>query len=437
MSVMDMNSRMAMAEKLSVPQLQQAIQSGSLPAYIGIPLIEQKNKERSQMAAAQQGQQKPPSVASQILQQAEQGVEQLPSNLPVSQDMAGGGIIAFADEGQVVDPNAPPAPAVPPAAMSKYGGIEAISPEGRATFAEYEGLLKDLRGKGGSEREQAKAMAIFQAGLGIAGGTSPNAFANIAAGAMPAVTQYQSALKDIRKEDRDTLKQMLDLGVSKEQFLQKAQQMGIDVYKADRAYDATMGAARMRTAGERQPRAITTAELDQQEVARAANLLMQQNPNMSREQAESQAYRDLLKIRNPDPSNLTGIAPIINAKNNHVLNATKPAQEALATAMRTGDPKRIEDAKAALKTAEVTASAQFDAYFSGIGAQSNLFNRPPAGANPPPASANPPANPPPAGGGSANIPPAAVEMLRGDPSPERRRFFDATFGAGAAARILK
>jgi hypothetical protein len=103
MSVMDMNSRMAMAEKLSVPQLQQAIQSGSLPAYIGIPLIEQKNKERSQMAAAQGGQQKPPSVASQILQQAEQGVEQLPSNLPVSQDMAGGGIIAFAEGGDAED----------------------------------------------------------------------------------------------------------------------------------------------------------------------------------------------------------------------------------------------------------------------------------------------------------------------------------------------
>jgi hypothetical protein len=102
MSVMDMNSRMAMAEKLSVQQLQQAIQSGSLPAYIGIPLIEQKNKEKSQMAAAQGGQQKPPSVASQILQQAEQGVAQLPSNLP-EQGMAGGGIVAFADGGDAED----------------------------------------------------------------------------------------------------------------------------------------------------------------------------------------------------------------------------------------------------------------------------------------------------------------------------------------------
>jgi hypothetical protein len=106
MSVMDMNSRMAMAEKLSVQQLQQAVQSGSLPAYIGIPLIEQKTKEKAQMAAAQQGQQKPPSVVASILQQAdqqeqqEQGIDQLPSNLPTEQDeemgMADGGIIAFA-----------------------------------------------------------------------------------------------------------------------------------------------------------------------------------------------------------------------------------------------------------------------------------------------------------------------------------------------------
>ena len=108
MSIMDMNSRMAMAEKLSVQQLQQAIQSGSLPAYIGIPLIEQKTKEKAQMAAAQQGQEKPPSVVASILQQAEQqqqqeqGVDQLPSNLPIQneedeENYAGGGIVAFAE----------------------------------------------------------------------------------------------------------------------------------------------------------------------------------------------------------------------------------------------------------------------------------------------------------------------------------------------------
>ena len=35
-------SRLDTAEKLSIPQLQQAIQSGSIPAYMGVPLLEEK-----------------------------------------------------------------------------------------------------------------------------------------------------------------------------------------------------------------------------------------------------------------------------------------------------------------------------------------------------------------------------------------------------------
>jgi hypothetical protein len=409
---MDMNSRMAMAEKLSVQQLQQAIQSGSLPAYIGIPLIEQKNKEKSQMTAAQQGQQKPPSVASQILQQAEQqqqqqvnpGIDQLPSNLPVAggeMGMAGGGIIAFADEGQVVDPNAPP---VPPAAFSKYGNIPAMSPEGRATFDEYSKELKELRGKGGSEREQAKNMAIFQAGLGIMGGTSPNAFANIAQGAQPAIAQYQQAAAGLRKEDRDTLKQMLDLGVSKEQFLQKAQQMGIDVYKADKAYDAQIRAAGIAAAsrGTKEPRAITTAELDQQEVARAAKLLMQQNPNMSQEQAESQAYRDVLKIRHPDPSNLAGVGALAGAENTAIVNdpGVINAAKALQLATYSQDDTAIKKAQDDLNTAKQNAQKDFRERVPFI---MGVSNRPAGGgANPPAAGANPP--PAGASGSTVNAP---------------------------------
>jgi hypothetical protein len=56
------------------------------------------------------------------------------------------------------------------------------------------------------EREQAKYMALLQAGLGIMGGSSPYAFENIGKGAMPAVTQYGAALKDIKKEERDLVK---------------------------------------------------------------------------------------------------------------------------------------------------------------------------------------------------------------------------------------
>jgi hypothetical protein len=113
---MDMNSQNAMAEKLSVPQLKEAVKNGTLHSFIAIPLIEEKTKLQAQMAAAKQGQQKPPSIVAQVLQQADQqeqqerGIDELPSNLPMMEDeemgMAGGGIVAFAERGQVRDPYA-------------------------------------------------------------------------------------------------------------------------------------------------------------------------------------------------------------------------------------------------------------------------------------------------------------------------------------------
>lgn len=94
--------RMAEAEKLSIPQLQMAIKDGSLPAYIGIPLLQDKMKQTQQAKMAQAGQQpQQPPVAAQVMQQASQmGIDHLRSNLP-AEGMAGGGIIAFDEGGDV------------------------------------------------------------------------------------------------------------------------------------------------------------------------------------------------------------------------------------------------------------------------------------------------------------------------------------------------
>ena len=349
MSVMDMNSRMAMAEKLSVQQLQQAVQSGSLPAYIGIPLIEQKTKERAQMAAAQQGQQKPPSVAASILQQAdeqeqqERGIDELPSNLPMMEDeemgMANGGIVAFADTGQVVDPyssygdvdplaqfsgitpdtlatdadrvarlkaeraaaeeaqrreflrTAAPhmLPPVTVVAEKETGEIEdprlstgivgipnkgtgqrgQVNPNAPATggtptrttqptpqmtsaaqpesaMDRYARMLEAQGEDSAKSRKDAKAMAIIQAGLGMMGGTSPNAFANIAAGAMPAIQGYQQALQGLRKDDRERIGKLMEMGISKEKLGLELKKLGIEDKKADamvNLYNARAGAA--------------------------------------------------------------------------------------------------------------------------------------------------------------------------------------------------
>jgi len=89
--------RMASADKLSVQQLKQAVQDGTVPAYIGIPLLQEKMKQSQQAIASQAGQapQQPP-IASQIMQQAS-GIPELPSNLPTQ--YAHGGVIHLAGGG--------------------------------------------------------------------------------------------------------------------------------------------------------------------------------------------------------------------------------------------------------------------------------------------------------------------------------------------------
>jgi len=88
--------------KYSIQQLQQAMQSGVIPAYIAIPIIQSKIQEQKQAQVAQTMQQPPaqqkPPVAQQVMDEA-RGLEALPTNLPTQ--MAAGGIVAFDDGGEV------------------------------------------------------------------------------------------------------------------------------------------------------------------------------------------------------------------------------------------------------------------------------------------------------------------------------------------------
>ncbi len=77
------------------------VQTGTVPSYVGVPLLNDLNQKmaRIQTAPAQaQAMVQQPPIAQQVMGQAEQGVETLPSGLP-AEGMAGGGIVAFADGG--------------------------------------------------------------------------------------------------------------------------------------------------------------------------------------------------------------------------------------------------------------------------------------------------------------------------------------------------
>lgn len=103
-----------MAEKAVTPEqiksiqahLVKSVQTGAVPSYVGIPLLNDLNQKmaRIQTAPAQaQAMVQQPPLAQQVMGQAEQGVETLPSGLP-EQGMAGGGIVAFAGGGEAMSP---------------------------------------------------------------------------------------------------------------------------------------------------------------------------------------------------------------------------------------------------------------------------------------------------------------------------------------------
>jgi hypothetical protein len=88
-------------DSYSIDMLTTGVENGTVPAYIAIPLIQQKtqelNKNKALMGGMEQGQ---PPIAQEVLDQAQQvaGLDGLSTGLP-AEGFAPGGIIAFADGG--------------------------------------------------------------------------------------------------------------------------------------------------------------------------------------------------------------------------------------------------------------------------------------------------------------------------------------------------
>lgn len=74
-------------------------------------------------------------------------------------------------------------------------------------FEGYEKQLREQAEAAGAEKEDAKNMALFKAGLAIMSGTSSNAFENIGKGALTGVADYQEAFKNLKKAERERAKE--------------------------------------------------------------------------------------------------------------------------------------------------------------------------------------------------------------------------------------
>ena len=85
----------------SIEMLTAGVQNGTVPAYIGIPLIEQKTQELNKSKALMGGMEQQPPIAQEVLDKAQMatGLDELSSGLP-AEGFAPGGIVAFADGGE-------------------------------------------------------------------------------------------------------------------------------------------------------------------------------------------------------------------------------------------------------------------------------------------------------------------------------------------------
>lgn len=98
----DPMSQMAQAQKLSIPQLQQALRDGTINPQVGQIVLASKIKQDkdAKAAMAAQAPKQPPVAQQNMSYGAAPGIDTMPTNLPVA-GMAGGGIIAFDEGGHV------------------------------------------------------------------------------------------------------------------------------------------------------------------------------------------------------------------------------------------------------------------------------------------------------------------------------------------------
>jgi hypothetical protein len=119
-------------------------------------------------------------------------------------------------------------------------------------YDKYEKMLTTQGAESKAARDQDKYLRLLEAGLGIMGGTSPYALTNIGQGAMGAAKGYAQDKAGYRKEDRDNIKELMALGMKREDAEREAEKMAMTkkLYESHgRYYDAAAGAQGIKAAG--------------------------------------------------------------------------------------------------------------------------------------------------------------------------------------------
>jgi hypothetical protein len=164
--------------------------------------------------------------------------------------------------------------------------------------------------------------------------------------------------------------------------------MGIDVYKADKVFEAhelsakaTVAAAGIRAAAEKQPRSTTEGDITAAQIQNGAAILKAKDPNLSQGQAEHMAYMAILDKKHPPQSNLTGVAGLASGEQSAADKAMEPFRTTLKGLLYSGNEKRIAEVTRQMYEAGEKARSEYIKSTKGV-----QSNRPSANAS---ATANP------------------------------------------------
>jgi hypothetical protein len=487
---MSIRERMeAMAEKMSRQQLEQSIRNGVLPAYIGIPLLEEKVQDEKRMQmAAMSGQQQAMPIAQRVMQESEQlGIEALPTELA---EYAHGGIVAFDDGGQV-ERYASRGLIIPDELRDRlnFGDVRGVEDEDlMARFENSQGLpvlptslaqeeeqeapagiaainlsdvLKRVRGEMGQSAEekayadyltgqrarsaeqaqQDRAMNFINLGAQILGSEDPNAIRAIGKGVMQAVPGFARSAQAQRAAEAESLKGLAELS---RQQRQGELATGLTVAQLEAEAGGRKEAAQSRIRAAQIGALKDRNTFGDRQVQRMANSVAQQTYNKPLEELPAEVQRVLLGDaatgyqRTLQAAQFAGVnqrdmeAYLTNQFRQDQLyqDRLKTATNVVEEALRKTSDSRSLEYRNLMDSGDTAGAAAYrqqliDAAMKGMEKGSATPSAKP--------TATPAAKAAPA---TAAIPGKAIEYLKANNNPSMRAAFDAKYGKGAAARAL-
>ncbi|MGV8865250.1 MAG: hypothetical protein ACOH2T_29440 [Pseudomonas sp.] len=273
-------------------QMELAQPSGSAPPFLIATEVSRRKSARDRYEGEQARQGKRSTVMEDLMGPG------------APQPMMTGGVPMQPQQAQ--QPQAMPMQGAQPQGIAAFADGGLVDSGGGLDYSAISRKYADSLVARPDREKRARAMALISAGAGIMGGGSSNFFTNIGRGITPAVQQYGTALDNIDTEERQTLRDAMDL--ERTQNSEELQRLQYDTGRTDS--DRNYALAADRATADNDPASIRTTRAymamtpEEQAVYDAQNPAY--NPNqvtndMRITESANKIYDNALKAL-PDPS---------------------------------------------------------------------------------------------------------------------------------------